>query len=789
MTYIKNGYLIKNQESCRKIAAHFSNQFLMKKITTLVFLLFSVSMIFAQRNTAVIRGNVYDKASGQPIPYANILLRGTQIGTNTDMNGFFTLNNVPAGSYEMFVSFVGYDSTTASVAVKSGEIVYKSFYLNETTTELEGVEISARKENKVTRTQVSAVSISPREIKALPSTGGEPDIAQFLPVLPGIVSTGDQGGQIYIRGGAPVQNRILLDGMTIFNPFHSIGFFSVFETETVRSVDVLTGGFGAEYGGRVSAIVDIKTREGNKKRWGGLVSGSPFQAKFMVEGPLIKLKDEKGTSLSVMFTGKQSLLDKTSKSLYQYATPNDSTGLPFQYKDYFGKISLVTEGGSRINAFGFNFSDGVNYSDVANYNWTNTGFGTNFQLVPNNFRMVIGGGLSYSNYNIGLKELNNSERSSGVKSFGVNLDFTVHGDKSELKYGAELFSFATDFTFPNPLGFTFSQTENTSELAAFVKYRKTFNRLVIEPSARIHNYSAFGETTFEPRFAAKLNATDKFRFKFSGGLYSQNLISTVSEKDIVNLFVGYLSGPEQRLKDLNTGSEISTRLQKAVHVVGGFEIDLGKKTELNVEAYTKMYSHLIDINRTKLKATDPNYIPETGNARGIDFSLKRDANRLNIWATYSLSFVERTTGTETYYTNFDRRHNMNLVATYYPDRKKKIELSARWNYGSGFPFTLTQGFFSQFPFKDGISTDVLTGQPNLGIIYASKRNGGRLPSYHRLDMSAKRSFEFTKVLKLDIVAAVTNTYNRENIFYFDRVNYKRVNQLPILPSVAMTLHF
>lgn len=132
------------------------------------------------------------------------------------------------------------------------------------------VKISASKERSKSEVQVSKIAVTPKQIKSSPSIGGDADIAQYLQILPGIVSTGDQGGQIFIRGGSPVQNKILLDGLNIYNPFHSLGFFSVFETEMIRNVDVLTGGFNAEYGGRILAIVDIKTREPNKSRVGRL---------------------------------------------------------------------------------------------------------------------------------------------------------------------------------------------------------------------------------------------------------------------------------------------------------------------------------------------------------------------------------------------------------------------------------------------------------------------------------------------------------------------------------------
>ena len=760
---------------------------MVKKIFLALLTLVSISL--SAQKTTIVRGNVYDKANGQPIPFANVLLRGTPLGATTDVQGFFQIPNVPIGTQTLFVSFVGYDSTSLELKITEGEIVYRSIYISEAATNLDVVEVSGQREKARTTAQVSQITVTTKQIKTLPSTGGVPDIAQYLTVLPGVISSGDQGGQLYIRGGSPVQNKILLDGMTIYNPFHSIGFFSVFETETIRSADVLTGGFNAQYGGRIGAVVDIKTREGNRKRLSGLVSGSPFQAKALIEGPIVPLKNDDGGSISFLFTGKKSLLPETSKSLYQYASRDSSNGLPFDYSDYYGKLSLVSGNGSKVNLFGFNFKDRVNYASIADLNWNTKGYGANFTLIPSGLKMIVGGALTYSSYNISLQEANPTPRLSGINSFSALINFTIFGENSELKYGAEINGFSTNVAFNNPLGFTYTQNENTTELAAFIHYRKVLNRLVIEPSLRFQNYSALGETVFEPRFAAKLNATDNFRFKFSGGLYSQNLISTVSEKDIVNLFVGFLSGPEEQFFKPGTTQEVTTRLQKSIHAIGGFEIDLNKNLQLNIEGYYKNFTSLLDINRLKSKFADPNYISETGKAYGVDMTAKYEKNGAYIWATFSHAYVNRYDGTQEYFTNFDRRNNINLLASYTFGDNKSWEIAGRWNFGSGFPFTLTQGFYSNFNFKDGISTDVLRGNPDLGIIYSTTRNGGRLPDFHRLDVSVKKYFTLTKTVKLDVVASATNVYDRKNIFYFDRVRYARVNQLPILPSLAATFHF
>jgi CarboxypepD_reg-like domain/TonB-dependent Receptor Plug Domain len=762
---------------------------MLKKISSIIIILLCFSLITYAQKGATVRGNVYDQVNGQPIPFANIILRGTSVGATTDLNGFFQISNAPDGTQTLVATFIGYDSVALEVNLTEGGIIYKGIYMTEAAKSLDVVEVSGRKEKARTTAQVSQITITPKQLKQLPSVGGEPDIAQYLTVLPGIISSGDQGGQIFIRGGSPIQNKILLDGMTIFNPFHSIGFFSVFETEAIRSVDVLSGGFNAEYGGRIGAVVDIKTKEGNKKRLSGLVSGSPFQAKVMLEGPLVKLKEEDGSSLSFVLTGKQSILPQTSKTLYKYASRDSVNGLPFDFKDYYGKISFVASGGSKINVFGFNHNDAVMYPNVAQYDWKTTGYGANFTLVPAGLKMIIGGGLTYSKYTINLKERDPRPRSNGVTSFAANLDFTIPGRNSELKYGAEVSGFSTEFKFPSPLGFTFDQTRNTSEIAGFVRYRKSSKRLVLEPSLHLHGYTTLGESTIEPRFAAKLNATDNFRFKFSGGLFSQNMIASVSEKDVVNLFVGFLSGPDEQFKRLNTTEAASTRLQKAWHGVGGFEIDVNKHLELNIEGYMKKFTQLIDLNRLKKASTDDNYVTEEGDAKGVDVSMRYENNGLSLWSTYSLTFVNRFDGVQEYPTNFDRRHNVNLLATYAFGKNKSWEFSARWNFGTGFPFTLTQGFYGSIPPSTGVGSDILTTNPDLGIIYSDKRNGGRLPDYHRLDISLRKAIEFTKFIKLDIVASATNAYDRSNIFYFDRINYSRVNQLPILPSLAATLRF
>ena len=755
---------------------------------TSLFLLFSfVATAFLSAQTGTVRGNVIDAETGEPIIYGNVRIAGTNLGETTDFDGFFTIANVPVGTYELIASYVGYDSTAVEITVRDGSIVYERLQISESAINLGTVNVSAEREQARSDVQVSKLTVTPKQIRALPSTGGEADLAQYLPVLPGIVTTGDQGGQLYIRGGSPIQNKILLDGMTIYNPFHSLGFFSVFETETIRSVDVLTGGFNAEYGGRISAIVDIKTREGNKKRFGGVVSASPFLGKVLVEGPIKPLNDD-GGSISYLLTAKHSIIDQTAESLYQYP-PIDSTGLPYSFTDIYGKVSFGAGNGSKFNLFGFNFTDRVDFEGVATYDWTTTGGGTNFTLVPPNSDLILSGTVAYSDYNISLQEGEEDPRTSRISSYSALLDFNAFGTDREVQYGFEFAGSNTDFRFRNLFGITIQQENFMTELAGYLKYKQKFGKLILEPSVRLQFYASQSDFEVEPRLGLKYNATETLRFKAAGGLYSQNLVSSVNERDVVNLFVGFLSGPEQTIFQPGTREPTVDRLQKSAHAVAGFELDLTDRWQLNIEGYYKRFRQLIAVNRNKLSEQDPDFQTETGDARGIDLTLKYETPSLYLWGTYSLGYVNRDDGFQEYPTIFDRRHNVNLLGTYTWGGEQEWEASVRWNLGSGFPFTQTQGFYGDINFNNGINPNILQENPDLAILFSDVRNGGRLPYYHRLDASVKRRIEFSKNSNLELTASVTNLYNRDNIFFFDRVAYERVNQLPILPSLSAKFTF
>lgn len=767
--------------------------------------LFLSTLLSAQ--SAIIRGNIFDGETGESIAFGTVQLLGPDginKGVNTDIDGFYTFSNLPIGNFKLIATYIGYDSIAFDINIAvANEIEYKRINMQSSGVKLETVSVSARREQARSDVSVSKVTFSSEQIMSLPATGGEPDIAQYLTVLPGVVSTGDQGGQLYIRGGSPVQNKLLLDGMTIYNPFHSIGLFSVFETEAIRSADVYTGGFNAEYGGRISAIVDIKTREGNKTKLGGLISASPFQAKILLEGPIKKLNPETGGSISFLVTGKRSLLAETSKTLYEYAVQDNffnlgdtssltasDIGLPYNYQDLYGKISLVGGNGSKLNLFGFNFSDDFEVPNLARLEWTNNGGGASFNIVPPSSNVVIDGVISASVYDVALAEQSGDPRSSQISNYTAQLTFTYFGGNTELAYGFDFNGLNTKFTFVNPLNVTFNQEDFTSELNGFAKYKQTIGKLILEPGFRVQYYASQNTVSLEPRMGLKFNASDKLRLKAAGGLYSQNLISTQNDLDIVNFFNGYLVGPERQLFESDGVTPTSDNLQKAIHAIAGFEYDLTDRLTFNVEGYFKDFTRLIELNRNKLTATDPDFVAIEGLAYGGDISAEYNYGRLLLAGNYSLGYVTRTDAVSEYPTSFDRRHNINAYGTYVFGGDNAWTFGFRYNFGSAFPFTQTLGFIEDPDLSTRpVLPNILTGNGDLGVLLSPDRNGGRLSDFHRLDLSLKREFEFGGDARLEVTASVTNSYDRENIFYIDRISNERVNQLPILPSLGATFYW
>ncbi len=789
-----------------ELIRNFGAPMQMKNLLILL-LLVSCNFIFAQ--DFVIRGFVYDKSNGEPMPYEKVKLLKSDstlvAGAQTDLNGFFQIPKLQKGKYIVKLDIASYEISNINVDILPTKKIYDTRFelvKREVIKEFKEIKLSADQQRKKTDPDVSKIRLDKKSLERIPSYGAESDVMNGLAVTPGVVTTGDQGGQLYVRGGTPIQNKILLDGMTIYNPFHSIGFYSIFETELVKNVDIYTGGFESKYGGRISSVMDITYRDGNRQKVEGKVSASPFLAKMVLEGPIGKKMGTSPRTGSYIFSAKHSLLDYTSKTLYPEI--NQGNGLPFNFTDLYGKITLNSTDGSKISAFAFYNTDSVNYS-VADLNWQAAGGGVNFLMVPVGSPIFIRGHVNGSSFNTTFQETGAEARTSSVGGFDLGFDFTYFlKNESEMNYGFNFNGFNTNFTTYNELQRKIEAVNFTTEIGAYVNFRKIWLRWVLQPGLRTQVYASLGTVSVEPRLAVKYNVNEKFRLKMSGGRFSQNFTSASSDKDIVNLFNGLLSAPtnvqENFVNEFQQVKNTKNGLQYAWHAIVGGEYDLTRNISVNIEGYYKYFSQLSNINQNKLyediaqfatidDVFKKDFILESGQSYGIDILVKYNKDRLFLWGVYSLGKSTRWDGFISYYPVFDRRHNVNLVGSYLLGNDKSYEISVRWNLGSGLPFTPTSGYYQLENFQGGVTTDYVNENPDEVATLLGDFNSKRLPYYHRLDVTGKKRIKFKNKTEMEIVLSVTNVYDRNNIFYVNRITGEEIYQFPVLPSFGVNYKF
>ena len=759
---------------------------------------FSLAQFEEEAAKGDIRGFVYSAENGDRIGAATVAVFGkvnSELSisgiTQTDNDGFFAITSLDPGIYQVVCYKGGFDTLLNKADVKPGANAKRDFYLTQVKT-MEQVEIKVSSRPKTA--QIATQQVDAKMLSKLPSVGGAPDLIQYLQILPGVVFSGDQGGQLYIRGGSPVMNKVMLDGMTIYNPFHSIGLFSVFDPSLMESADVHTAGFGAEYGGRISAVVDVKTRDGDRNKFRTQLGLNTVTSNILLEGPLKKfVPGESNSSYAISY--RNSFLKQSSRLFYTYADPDR---LPYNFGDLFVKFSANSASGGYSRLYGFYFTDNVDFPNTTSYRWKSAGVGGKFLVVPEQAKTRVDGFFLYSNYGIEQVEADSKPRRSDIGGFNMGMNFTYNFRRDMFKWGMEINGFQTNFEIYNSNNRYISQLESTTEINGYTNYRFIRKKIIADFGLRAQYYASLGNSSWEPRFQLRYTPLPGWGLKVAAGMYSQNLLSAISDRDVVNLFYGFLSGPDN-LPSTFDGQPVNHRLQKARHAVAGTDYRLSKYLTINLEGFIKIFDQITNINRDKLFDDDQfnqdkperlrqNYIIESGDAYGGDVSLKFQKKGWYIWTVYSLTYVNRFDGLQTYQPIFDRRHNANLMINYEWKKKNPIEVSLRWNFGSGFPFTQTQGYYEKYDFSDGISTDYTAQNGQLGILYAGI-NQGRLPYYHRLDFSVNKTWKLEARREFKAVFSLINAYNRNNIFYYDRIKNIRVDQLPILPSLGCTYQF
>ncbi len=695
-------------------------------------LLFSLNIIiyfFTQgysQNKYTISGTVSDSANGETTIGALVYIKGTTNGVSTNVYGYYALT-VPEGRYEIVINYLGYESQTRQIDLKSNILLNSRLKPTENT--LKEVVVSSegsREKEQVRSAQMSSIYIPIEKIKNIPTIGGETDIIKVMQLMPGVKRGGEGQNAMYVRGGSGDDNLILLDEAVVYNVSHLFGFFSVFNNDALKEVTMYKGGFPAQYGGRLSSVMDIRMKDGDMQKYhvdGGI---GTLSSHITIQGPIIKDK------MSFIVSGRRSYIDKVfklvnkGKDLLPYHFYDANCKLNYKLSDknrlflsaYYGDDIL--KAGSAELGGGFSLGNGI-----GTIRWNHLfheKLFSNFSLIYTRFRYIVS-----------AEALGNSfSARSKITDIGFKYDFSYFKNpKNAIKYGMLFTNHSYRPNIVNSSGVIseFVKSEEgklimTQELAFYANHEfDATDKIKLNYGIRQSQLlTDKGRLYFnpEPRFSAAFSLTEKQSVKFSYSSMVQyvHLVSSSS-----------IALPTDLWYPVSNKIEPQGCTQWAL----GYNYLFDKiKTTASVETYYKKLSNLIEYREGANLILNDNYEKELvvgkGESFGFEFFLQKMSGRFSGWIGYTLSWANRQFDAlnqgKTYYAKFDRRHDLSLVGSF--DFTKRISASVVWVYSTGQRFTPMTGNFVM-PNSTLTNVDVLP-------IYA-ERNSLELPSAHRLDVS------------------------------------------------------
>ncbi|HEX2867340.1 MAG TPA: TonB-dependent receptor [Ignavibacteriales bacterium] len=722
---------------------------------------------FAQSGTNL-RGLVTDSTSGEALTYASVTIKEISTGAYSDSKGYFLITSVPAGRpLTVVVSYMGYYPKKMTVSLEKGKMKHLDIKMIPTSVFLPTVEKVEKRFVEENATDISLQRLTIKELELMPK-GVETDIFRSLQYLPGVRSTGDVSARYYIRGGASNQNLVMINGATIYNPFHAFGLFSIVDPEMVNNIEFYKGGFTSEYGGRLSSVMNIFTKDGNKNNYSAKAGISYLSAKALVEGPI--------PDGSFIITGRKSY----SSDIYGKFL--NGKNIPLDFYDLSFKINYSNPEfveGSKITVQGLLSSDRLLNHDPmkADLKWANSIFGFRwFQLSdsPLFFEM----GVSFSNF-LGeiIPNLSTSrpERNE-VSDLNMKIDCSyVYDSKDELGAGLNITRLNTKLFLENSSGLITDIGSFGNNFSVYAKYKfLRFRNLGIDLGTRINltGLSSNGGGYFnEPRISFTYRFIPQIALKGAWGIFQQEITTLSDESEVISLFEPWVIIPEY----LDPA--------RAKHFILGIETNFTEYLSLETEGYYKKMENLPAINERKIFDSDPDLVSGWGEAYGFECMLKYKFLDFYFMGSYSLGWAYKNVNNWLYYPKYDSRHSVNLTLEY--DMGRNWQASIVWVYNSGLPFTKITGYYDKLEAEDYFSQmNLLT--PYLPFLLLGDKNLGRLPDYHRMDVSLSKKFSIAFAnFYLDL--SVVNVYNRKNIFYFERDTGRRVNMLPFLPTATLKL--
>ncbi|GIV03619.1 MAG: TonB-dependent receptor [Fimbriimonadales bacterium] len=731
--------------------------------------------------TATLRGFVTSAGDQEALPGVNVVLEdgaGGRYGTATNTDGFYTIARVPAGTYRLRATFVGFVPYEADVTLIAGQILTLNFSLAEDQAQLDEVVIESERETAGGAALSAGLqTVRPRDIALVPAPDISADLVNYLTVMPGVISQGDRGGQLFIRGGEPTQNMVLLDGMLVYQPFHVVGFFSAFPSEIINTAEVYAGGYGGRYGGRLSSVIDIGSRNGNKNRFSGAVSVAPFVSTARIEGPIVP-----GT-VSVLASVRQDVIEQGAAQIVD-------DPLPFRFADRFAKVHANLGESSQFSVTALHTEDrgrlGVDplaedpealpEDEVF---WENLAVGGRLIFLPASLPIFATVQVSTSRLDNGFGIEADPERETRVQQTGGSADITYYAGSFDLNWGL----FVNTTSLKANLGGQFQNVvirdEFVTEAGAYLEPEiRLGGGLRLQPGLRLHAFPSKDHTFIEPRFRMRWEQ-GIHRFSAAAGLYHQEVVGLNDRRDAGDIFTAWTASPFGKVPE-------------ALHLIAGWRVQPTPWLDLSVEGFYKKLSNIFIPEWTAFPRFTTNLQQADGRVRGLDLRLELKAGFFYSLLSYGLSEVTYDAeipavallyGEEetSYAPPHDRRHQVNaLVAV----SQFGFDLNVRWQFGSGLPFNKSMGF-DRFILLDSLRN--LLEVPGDERVLYERPYTGRLPAYHRLDVSLERAFELGGSARLTLQGGLINAYDRPNLFYLDLFTLRRVDQLPLIPTLGIKL--
>ncbi|WP_020600890.1 TonB-dependent receptor [Spirosoma panaciterrae] len=784
----------------------------------LISILFPCLLYAQSGNRFTISGYVREAGSREALIGVSVYLPGTTTGTTTNTYGFYSLTLPAQDSLRLAFSFVGYESIAYTVSLRSNQTQHVLLKPGQSLAE---VEVKAKNTvEKVSESpRMSTIDVPVTQIKKIPAFLGEKDVLKVLQLMPGVQKGSEGQTGIYVRGGGPDQNLIILDDAVVYNANHLFGFFSVFNGDAIKSVELIKGGFPARYGGRLSSVIDLNMKDGNREKLHGEGGIGLIASRLVLEGPLTKNRKPGQRSGSFLISGRRTYLDFVGAPVINAQT-NGQLNAGYYFYDLNAKANYDLTPKDKVYLSGYFGRDRF----YANDKVLNTDTGLSWGNATGTFRwnhlinqkLFSNLSLIFSDYKFQISSVEKSTQDTAVYSLFYNSGIR---DLS-LKYDFDFYPTPQHSIRAGIQGIYHRFTPSAVVLQNATIRQSIDNATNID----VLESGVYAEDTWRPSTRWRLNGGIRLSY-FSG----QNIrylrpeprlsaaytlkpdLSIKASYALMNQYVHLLSNTGIGLPtDLWVPTTDRVKPQQSQQVAAGIAKDFTNSgLTLTVEGYYKQMNNIINYKEgaSFLLINDPtnansvrwedNVTAGRGWSYGAEFLLQKKVGRFSGWAGYTLSWTQwqfaELNGGQPYYPRYDRRHDISLVGIY--ELNKRITLSALWVYGTGNALTIPVGRYDTYRLDNS-----LIYTPRTSDDYGSQKNTFRAEPYHRFDVSIqfhkqKKHHERTWEI------SAYNLYNRRNPFFYRlesvaatattpaRTALFRYSVFPIVPAISYNFKF